>query len=61
MFDQYGPNSLKVGAFIRALGSLSAAEFALNGQQQQDRLLFNNGAGMFGGDIHTNRFVDLAR
>lgn len=36
MFDQYGPNSLKVEAFIRALKNVSAEEFSLAGPRTMD-------------------------
>src|SRR5437868_14011118 len=36
MFDQYGPNSLKVSAFIKAVGNLPADDFALVGPTVMD-------------------------
>lgn len=36
MFDQYGPNSLKVEAFIRALKNVPAEEFSLAGPRTMD-------------------------
>lgn len=44
MFDRYGPNSLKVGAYIKALQSMSRQEFAtvdcLNLDNAQPKLFF---------------------